>query len=603
MYMYFTPFEYAYMPPERKIADGSPFSTFSEREGGNSSKAVRFGREMFYKETFGNEVFLTDIMGLVNGAVTVPSIAKAIVALGGEGTSNLRVALAKDVTIGEKTYKKGEKIDTGIDVLKGTMAPVGMPVSWDRGQVKVGITCAACHATVTRDAAQLIEGVPNADINTGLLLLAMSSNSAAYFTHSDVKVMADYMKKAAGLVEAADGSKQPLPDAESLEAAVDETFAAWPPGNFDSSTDLVANPTSIPDSFTWQAHPYGWSGFAAIGPFKGLSSLNNNVHAQNSDALAQSESSRALFDMDKEVFIGTILQRAANPIFRYKAESGKKPSEFFESVDPTPGVPGVNELVKLPSFPKTNYAAPDGLYGGSPGYRFGEQIDAMSVFQNKLRPPAIPKEDRPDPKTALEGQRIFRKAQCISCHAGPAFTNHKVIAAERLGVEPTRALAFQKTERVLGEAYMYDSNTPLPLPSNPKIEKLAITEEQSKQLQLAYAHEGTNGGYKVESLTGLYWTAPYLHDGGVSVGLSATKDLGVAGTLLRGIAPDPRNSLRALLDRKLRQKVVEANEASGALRRTHVVGKGHHFWADEEAGFTRKEQDALIEYLLSLTVK
>jgi hypothetical protein len=32
------------------------------------------------------------------------------------------------------------------------------------------------------------------------------------------------------------------------------------------------------------------------------------------------------------------------------------------------------------------------------------------------------------------------------------------------------------------------------------------------------AHRGSNGGYKVPSLVGLYWSEPYLHDGGVAVG-------------------------------------------------------------------------------------
>lgn len=101
---------------------------------------------MFYAETFGNEVFLTDILGIVDGPFTIPNLMKAIVELGGKGTTNLRVELAKEVTIGGKTYKKGDKIDTGIDVPKGAYAPLGMPVKFSEGRLKVGITCAACHA-------------------------------------------------------------------------------------------------------------------------------------------------------------------------------------------------------------------------------------------------------------------------------------------------------------------------------------------------------------------------------------------------------------------------------------------------------------------------
>ncbi len=45
-------------------------------------------------------------------------------------------------------------------------------------------------------------------------------------------------------------------------------------------------------------HPYGWNGFAAGGPFLGLSALGNNVHGQNSDSTAHGHLSRAMFGLD-----------------------------------------------------------------------------------------------------------------------------------------------------------------------------------------------------------------------------------------------------------------------------------------------------------------
>lgn len=102
---------------------------------------LQLGREVFYKETFGNEVFLTDIMGIVNGPLTMTNIAKAIIALKGKGTTNLQVELAEDVIIGDRTYKKGEKIDTGIDVPKGSFLPLGMPVIWRSGFLCSGYPC------------------------------------------------------------------------------------------------------------------------------------------------------------------------------------------------------------------------------------------------------------------------------------------------------------------------------------------------------------------------------------------------------------------------------------------------------------------------------
>jgi hypothetical protein len=114
------------------------------------------------------------------------------------------------------------------------------------------------------------------------------------------------------------------------------------------------------------------------------------------------------------------------------------------------------------------------------------------------------------------------------------------------------------------------------------------------------ALHGTPGGDKVPGLIGLYCTAPYLHDGAVAVGADAETQLGMAGTLLKGVAVDPANSLRALVDRRLRAQVVEANHASAGLREVNVQGIGHEFWVDADAGYSGDEQQALIRYLLTV---
>ncbi|MET0430341.1 MAG: cytochrome C oxidase Cbb3, partial [Microvirga sp.] len=84
------------------------------------------------------------------------------------------------------------------------------------------------------------------------------------------------------------------------------------------------------------------------------------------------------------------------------------------------------------------------------------------------------------------------------------------------------------------------------------------------------------------------------------VGPDPATQLGVPGTLYRGIAPDPANSLRGLIDRELRAKLVAANKASDTARTARVTGEGHAFWADAGSGVSRDEQTALIAYLLSI---
>ncbi|MBB5325604.1 cytochrome c551/c552 [Anoxybacillus tepidamans] len=559
-------------------------------------RLLQLGREVFYKETFGNEVFLTDIMGIVNGPLTMANIAKAIMALRGKGTTNLQVELAEDITIGDRIYKKGEKVDTGIDVPKGAYAPLGMPVVWNDGRLRVGISCAACHATVDPATKKVVEGAPNNDLNAGLLL-ALATNSAAYFTHANITSLQHYIHSVDRSIVDSKGRKTPLPDPRLLEKEVDRIFGSWPRGNFDSTIDMKANPSQIPDSFTLGDHPYGWSGFAAAGPFRGLAVFSNNVHAQNADSLSQSEISQALFGIDKEVYLGTILQNAANPKFRYEPNKKEKPSTFFTKVDPTPGVVGVNKLVAPPQFPKVSLVAPDGLIVSEPGYRFNEQNYAVAAWQNTINPPAAT--ERVAQEQIEHGRDVFVRAGCIHCHAGAYLTNNRVVSAKVVGTEPSRAQALKKTEKIFGEAVLYAPDTPVPIPDNPQILKVPTEHLDKEQIRLAFAHGDSLGGYKVPSLIGVAWSAPYLHDGGVAVGPNG--EMGLAGTVEKGIVPDARNSLRALIDRTLRQQVIRANSSEQKLRNVHVSGDGHRYWIDEQNGFTKVEQEAVINYLLSLT--
>jgi hypothetical protein len=617
--LHYLEFEYAYMPSANKILNpsavkalntkgvryydlwGKSLSVKDVREAQNegavevNEKLLKLGRQALYKETFGNEVFMTDILGVVDGPFTIPKMAKAVLGLRGKGTTNLRVELAKDITIGARKYRKGEKIDTGIDVPKGAYAPLGMPVKYDQGRLKVGISCMACHATVDGNTKQVIEGAPNSDLNAGLLL-ALASNSAAYFTHTDIENVRRYLDDIKTTSTTTPGGSGRLPNPEALEKAVDEVLVEWPRGNFDSTIDMKSNPAQIPDSFTKGGHPYGWSGFAMAGPFNGLAAFSNNVHSQNSDSLSQTEASKVLFNLDKEAYLGIILQNAANPKYRYDPSSGMKPSDFFAKVDPTPGVPGVNEVIKPPSFPKITLMAPDGLFISSPGFRAGEQVYAMSAYQNAITPPV---KGGVQSKMITDGGAVFRQAKCISCHAGESFTNHKIVSSKFIGTEPSRAQALKKTESILGDASFYRPETAVPLLPNAKAIPIPVNHLDPDQLKLAFAWGDSPGGYKVKGLIGLGWTAPYLHDGGVAVGPDLSQ-VGIAGTLLKGIVPDPVNSLRALIDRDLRRKVVAANQSSEQLEKMHVKGIGHEFYVDETTGFTKEQQDSLIRYLMCL---
>ncbi|WP_336487407.1 cytochrome C oxidase Cbb3 [Methylobacterium nigriterrae] len=556
---------------------------------------ARRGREAFYRETFGNEVFLTDVMGMLDGALSPYEVARALTLLAGRGTTNLQVRVARPVTIGDRTYRVGELVSTGLDVERGSLFPLGIKTSYDRGHVRMGITCALCHAAVDAGTGRVVEGAPNRDLNAGLMM-ALAANTTAYYMHGSTPSLDPFRTDPDRTVATRSGTRERLPDPEALEAAAKVEAASWPPGSFDSSPDLVTNPTSIPSSFTAHGHPYGWSGHAAIGPFRGLSALNNNVHALNSDTTAQAEAAPALFGLDPEVYLGTLLQRAPSPSFRFDPQGGRAPSEILKAADPTPGAPGLNSYAVLPSAPDANYVTTNGLVASAPGESVGYANDGMSVFQNGLRPPARPAR----PETLATGRQVFERAGCAGCHAGPAYTDNRVIPAPEIGTEPSRARSFARTEATLRAPDLFAPGTPFPVPAGTRPVPVPLAGEARAQVQLAWAHAGTPGGYKVPNLIGLAESAPYLHDGGVAVGPGPEHRPGIAPLLDPAVGADPAESLRALVDRDLRARVVAANRALPRAVAARVTGEGHAYWADAGAGVSATEQAALVQYLLSL---
>ncbi len=104
-----------------------------------------------------------------------------------------------------------------------------------------------------------------------------------------------------------------------------------------------------------------------------------------------------------------------------------------------------------------------------------------------------------------------------------------------------------------------------------------------------------------------------MHDGGIAARVNALKqesdgyysvanldEIGLSGTLVKWLAPDPEASLRVLVDRDLRAEAIAANRADRNLQITKVDGSGHYYWVDQQAGFTSQEQTDLIQFMLSI---
>ncbi|MDB5589799.1 MAG: cytochrome oxidase Cbb3, partial [Enterovirga sp.] len=286
------------------------------------------GRDAFYRETWGNEIFLSDVAGLMDGAISPSGVALALASLWGAGTTDLKVRIARDVQVGTRLFRAGEVISTGLDVPRGGFVPLGVRVAYDRGRVRVGVTCALCHATVDPASGRVVEGAPNTDLQAGLLL-ALSANPSAFFAQTGIGSLDAFKTRTDNIVRLTNGRSDLLPDPAALVPAVRAMLGAWPPGSFDTTVDATNNPTSIPTSFTAEAHPYGWSGQAAIGPFRGLSSLNNSLHGFGADTMLPAVAAPQLLGIDTEIFLGTILQGASAPVFRFHPRDGRKPSEIL----------------------------------------------------------------------------------------------------------------------------------------------------------------------------------------------------------------------------------------------------------------------------------
>ncbi|MCA1991302.1 MAG: hypothetical protein LDL41_04530 [Coleofasciculus sp. S288] len=393
-----------------------------------------------------------------------------------------------------------------------------------------------------------------------------------------------------------------------MEDAVDADFLAWPPGNFTSNGDLNSNPSQIPSSYTHGAWPYSWSGVASIGWFHGLSTLNNAVFGVNADPSTTADASEELLGIDKETYLGAMFQNASNPKFRLP--EGAKPSEFFEKIDPTPGTPGINQVIEMPEYPKGTLFMQNGLMAASPGYRVAEQINGMSAWQNTLAPP--PYQATGDREVLKRGAAVFDRAGCVDCHSERYFTNHKVIPQQEVGTQPSRAKASKGFAENFVPPQTYPPNISVPLPPNPPVLPIPTDITPQEDIELAYAQSNPAGGFKVPNLIGLYLTAPYLHDGGVAASSEALQQdedgfkvanpdqLGLPGTLLKGVKPDASASLRVLVDRNLREDAIAANRADERLQRVNVEGIGHNYWVDRQAGFTTQDQTDLIQFLLSI---
>ncbi len=174
----------------------------------------RQGRQAFYADTHGSEIYLAERIGLLTSPLSILAFARASFRLAGHGTSNLQVELDSDVTIGKKRFVKGQPIDTGLDVPRGSFVPLGIRIRKFGSRIQLGVTCAFCHSTVSAEG-RVLHGAPNSNLNIGLLLALTGSEK---------------------------------------DEVVSERFSKWPPGTGSASSDIESVPEKIPAVWTGMNH-------------------------------------------------------------------------------------------------------------------------------------------------------------------------------------------------------------------------------------------------------------------------------------------------------------------------------------------------------------
>jgi len=465
----------------------------------------------------------------------------------------------------------------------------------------IGISCAVCHASVSNEGKRLA-GVPNGELAIPFFI-ALAPNSSAAFarlnTQLDVKnfnpLNPEYQPGEGKMIYNSKNQLVQLPDPQKFEKAFDDAVLDVPFGNFESTPDGIDDTTQIPSGFTFFNHPYTADGAFAVGPFNGLSIFNSAVHSSEINLLAAAQLSEKTLGIDSEVYIGTFLQNASDSRLRLPEGQPVKPAVWLRQIQETLGIPFAELEDQIPApgagdYPNLNpsLATFNGLFF-SPnsdksddiaGGKFFFAANAMSAFQNSLVPPANRTQQN---KQALKsgsvkrGAKVFETANCATCHIPPFFTDNKTHPINEIGTNSARAQSRLALNNLLVEPKLYSFDTTIPVSANAEVLDVPTKgiSESATTLPLGIL---PNGGYKTTTLRGLYFSAPYLHDGGVAVREGSLKvfpdgrfevvdlnGLGLTGTLSLGLPADPANSLRPLLDRSLREKVVAANKLNPAL--------------------------------------
>jgi hypothetical protein len=204
------------------------------------------GRSVFRFETFGNERFFSDMLGLDEGLEARGITPNDLLAAGVQFDGDKLPSDFRRVDVGNGSYTDPLATTRLIEA----NAVIGLVAR----QGQIGVTCAWCHARaddrIGAGVGRRLDGVPNTRLAVGEVL-AWGARSRAYLPFVNVS----------GVGSGPRVALESVTDAAQAETAVDEALRAWPRGQADVLPDGAGNPTEIPSLFVLNTHgPYLWDG-------------------------------------------------------------------------------------------------------------------------------------------------------------------------------------------------------------------------------------------------------------------------------------------------------------------------------------------------------
>ncbi|MFZ5875533.1 MAG: hypothetical protein ACOYXU_03895 [Nitrospirota bacterium] len=329
---------------------------------------------MFGFETFGNERFFSEILGLDEGLKSRGVTPNDLLAAGLQFDGDKLPADFRRVDVGNGSYADPLATPRLIEA----NAVIGLVAR--RG--RIGVTCALCHARaddrIASGIGRRLDGVPNHGLAVGDVM-AWGSRSRAYLPFVNVS----------GVGAGPRVSLEAAMDAAVMESAVDAALRAWPRGQADVLPDGAGNPTEIPSLFAFTPHgPYLWDG-----------SFAKATDASQFFATIVFDPTTLATRRGRDFLVD-------GPFWPVGEALSDAYQRVLQSIDAAASWP--RAAISRASVFRLFHDAMDA------GFRVDRgDIDALTWYLGSVVPPdAAPV----DPRVIDAGRRVFRTAGCGTCH-------------------------------------------------------------------------------------------------------------------------------------------------------------------------------------------